>query len=60
MVPYIFRLSLSGIFEFGNGTQVKNIDLTCVNDEYGGQPYWLPAFDHDATPFPKCVYLRKY
>ena len=49
-----------GWFEFTNGSKVQQIDLKCVNDPYGGPPYWIPPYDHDANPFPKCVLLRKY
>lgn len=49
-----------GWFEFTNGSKVQQIDLKCVNDPYGGPPYWIPPYDHDANPFPKCVKLGKY
>ncbi len=54
-----------GVFELTNGTQLQYIDLTCINDPYGGPPYWepsgkIPPIDGDANPFPNCVLLRKY
>lgn len=49
-----------GVFEFPNGTRQGSIDLVCVNDPFGGSPYWIPPYDHDANPFPPCVILRKY
>ena len=53
-----------GVFEV-NGKHVEHIDLKCVNDQYGGAPFWdtvgdIPPIDGDANPFPKCVLLRKY
>ena len=49
-----------GQFEFTNGTTTQYIDLTCKNDDTGGAPYWVPPYDHDGNPFPKCVKLGKY
>ena len=49
-----------GVFEDTDGIQKPFIELFCVNDPYGGPPYWFPLYDHDINPFPKCVVVRKY
>ena len=36
------------------------IELQCINDPGGGNPYWYPPYDHEINPFPVCVTVGKY
>ncbi len=44
----------AGLFAMPNGNLVSYIDLTCVNADGGGAPFWNPPYDYDVNPFPEC------